>query len=84
MDVQRTTTTWQFAPDGSCRRTIETFSLLEGFPRTTERNCTFQLDVNDLVITFVGDTTAIRFRVAFEGFSPERLLLDGIVFDRIA
>ena len=40
-DLQTWTTTWRFDADGSCLQTNVTESLAEGFPRTTERSCTY-------------------------------------------
>ena len=82
-DVQTTTVTWRFDANGICSRAIQTLSLVEGVPRVTVRACREELSGSDLLITFEGDSAANRFSVAFAGFSPDRLLLDGFEYHRI-
>jgi hypothetical protein len=83
-DLQRTTTTWRFDADGSCAETVATLDLIEDIPRSETHPCTWRPDVTDVAITFAGATAEVRFSVAFDGFSPDRLLLDGLLFDRVA
>jgi len=40
-DIQTWTTTWRFELGGDCLQTVETESLAEGFPRVTQRACSF-------------------------------------------
>lgn len=80
-DVQTWTTTWQFDAEGTCRQTIVTESLAEGFPRTTERRCTWSAGGGQVTITFAGGGT-LTFDFSFAGFSPDRLVLDGYEYER--
>lgn len=82
VDVVTTTTRWRFAADGTCRRTITSFSVVEGFPRTSVRDCTWTTGVLDVTITFAGADPA-TFDLAFAGFDPDRLVLDGFEYRRI-
>lgn len=82
-DLQTWTTTWQFDEDGTCRQTVVTESLAEGFPRTTERACTWTVNGSQVTIAFLGAGT-LTFEFSFAGFSPDRLVLDGFEYQRIA
>ena len=82
-DLQTWTTTWQFDAGGTCRQTVVTESLAEGFPRTTERACTFVVNGSDVAISFLGGGT-LTFPFSFAGFSPDRLVLDGFEYQRQA
>ncbi|HUQ15341.1 MAG TPA: hypothetical protein VM094_04765 [Gemmatimonadales bacterium] len=82
-DIQTWTTTWRFEPDGTCLQTVETESLAEGFPRTTERPCTFVARDFDVSIAFAGGGTLV-FEYSFADFSPDRLILDGFEYERLA
>jgi len=82
-DLQTWTTTWRFDPDGACRQTIIIESLAEGFPRTTERACTWVATGGEVTISFVGGGT-LSFDFSFAGFSPDRLVLDGFEYQRQA
>jgi hypothetical protein len=81
-DVQRWTTTWDFAAGGDCRKTAVTLSLVEGFPRTTVRDCRWTFDGRSIVLEFV-DGGRSTFAVSFAGFDPNRLLLDDLEFARV-
>jgi hypothetical protein len=82
-DVQTWTTTWRFDADGSCHQTIVTESLAEGIPRTRERDCTFTVNGSNVDITFAGgEMMSLEF--SFAGFSPNRLVLDGFEYERLA
>jgi len=82
-DVQTWTTTWHFAPENRCHFTRETESLAEGFPRITERACSFSINGRELTISFTdGGTLVTEF--TFASFSPDRLVLDGFEYERIA
>jgi hypothetical protein len=83
-DLRRNTTTWRFDADGACEETVETLDLIEDIPRTETHACTYRVDATDVVITFTGATADVRFTIQFDGFSPQRLVLDGLLFDRIA
>ncbi len=82
-DVQTWTTTWRFIEGGGCHQTRETESLSEGFPRITERPCTFAIDGRELVVTFTGGGTLVA-EFSFALFNPDRLVLDGFEYERIA
>lgn len=82
-DLVTTTVHWRFGPDGFCRRTITTFSAVEGFPRTTEVDCQYDIGPLEITITFsTGDTGT--FALSFPGFDPDRMLLDGFEYRRVA
>jgi hypothetical protein len=81
-DLQTWTSTWRFEPDGDCRETVETESLVEGFPRGTERACTFVVRDFDVTIDFAdGGTLVLEY--SFADFSPDRLILDGFEYQRL-
>jgi hypothetical protein len=82
-DLQTWTTTWQFDEGGTCRQTVVTESLAEGFPRTTERACTFAVNGSEVTISFAGGGT-LTFPFSFAGLSPDRLVLDGFEYQRLA
>jgi len=82
-DIQTWTTTWRFDPDGACLQTVETESLAEGVSRTTERPCTFVAGDFEVTITFTGAGT-LEFEYSFADFSPDRLILDGFEYERVA
>lgn len=82
-DIQTWTTTWQFADDGTCRQTQETESLVEAVPRTTQRSCTFTIDGDDVTVSFNGGGV-LTMAFSFAGFSPDRLVLDGFEYQRLA
>jgi hypothetical protein len=82
-DLMTVTTTWEFGPDGSCRRTVRSFSVIEGVPRTTIRGCRFAVLNASLAITF-DDGGSTSFSFGFAAQSPSRLLLGDLEFARVA
>jgi hypothetical protein len=82
-DLQRWTTTWRFDATGTCRQTIVTESLAEGFPRASERGCTYRTDVSNVAVTYA-DGGTVTFDFSFAGFSPDRLILDGFEYQRLS
>lgn len=82
-DIQTWTTTWRFEPDGTCLQTVQTESLAEGFPRVTERPCTFVAGDFEVTVAFAGGGT-LEFAYSFADFSPDRLILDGFEYERLA
>jgi hypothetical protein len=82
-DLQTWTTTWRFDPAGTCRQTVITESLAEGFPRTTERTCTWTTNIGEVAISFVGGGT-VTFAFSFAALDPDRLVLDGFEYQRLA
>jgi hypothetical protein len=81
-DLQTWTTTWVFDAEDTCRQTVITESLAEGFPRTTERSCTWRVNDGQVLISFVGGGT-LAFDFSFAGLSPDRLILDGFEYQRL-
>ncbi len=82
-DVQTWTTTWRFDAEGTCRQTVVVESLAEGFPRTTDRTCTFTISGSKITISYTGGGD-LTFDFSFAGFSPDMLVLDGFSYQRIA
>jgi len=81
-DIQAWATTWRFESDGRCLQVVETRSTAEGFPRITERPCTFVAGDLELTIAFTGGGTLV-FEYSFADFSPDRLILDGFEYERL-
>ena len=82
-DIQRQTTFWFFGSNGTCRRTVETYSVLADQTFTSEVDCTFTTGSGDVSIIFDGNTIPVTFRWSMADFSRDRLDLDGVVYDRI-
>jgi hypothetical protein len=82
-DVQRHTVTWTFNSGGTCRRVVEIYSVLEDRTLTTSVNCSFTSGGGEVAITYAGSSTAVSFSWSLEHFSPDRLILDGVIYDRI-
>jgi hypothetical protein len=83
-DFQTVTTTWTFAADGDCSRTVSTLSALEGIPLTETRACRFSLGNFQLLIIFEGATAAVPLDFRFAGVSATRLILAGLEFQKIS
>jgi hypothetical protein len=81
-DLQTCTTTWRFEADGGCHQTVVTESLAEGFPRVTERPCTYTVGNGEIAVGFLGGGT-LEMEFAFAGFSPDRLILEGFEYARL-
>lgn len=82
-DLQTWTTTWRFDEDGGCHQRVETESLVEGFPRLTERECTYVAGDFEVTVSFLGGG-ALELTYGFADFSPNRLVLDGFEYERLA
>jgi hypothetical protein len=82
-DLQTWTTTWRFDASGSCRQTTVVESIVEGFPRTTDRACSWTTNGGTVAITFVGGGT-LTFAFSFAALDPDRLVLDGFEYQRLA
>jgi hypothetical protein len=82
-DVQAWSTTWEFEPNGTCLQTVVTQSQAEGFPRETRRPCTFVAGDFEVSISFSGGGTLV-LEYTLAGFSPDRLILDGFEYQRLA
>ena len=81
-DLQTWTTTWRFDADGTCRQTVVTESLAEGFPRTTERACTWTINGGRGRDQPSWAAATLTFDFSFAGLSPDRLVLDGFEYQR--
>ena len=82
-DLLTTTVHWLFDADGSCVRSITTFSANEGFPRTELRECTWSLGPGEITIR-IGTDPESTFDAGFGGFDPNLLILDGFEYRRVA
>ena len=82
-DVQRHTVTWTFGAGGSCHRELEIYSVLEDRTLVTTVDCTFRSGAGDVAITYEGNSSAVSFQWSLEHFSRDRLILDGVTYDRI-
>jgi hypothetical protein len=82
-DIQAWATTWRFESDGRCTQMVETRSMAEGFSRITRRPCTFVARDFDVSVAFTGGGTLV-FEYSFADFSPDRLILDGFEYERLA
>jgi hypothetical protein len=82
-DLQTWTTIWRFEDDGTCLQRSERESLVEGFPRIRERPCTFVADASEVSVTFEGGGV-LEMAYDFAGFSPDRLVLEGFEYERLA
>lgn len=82
-DLQTTTVLWQLAADLTCRRTVTTLLVSEGIPRTTVRDCDYLPGINSVTVTFPGSLPA-TFTVSFAAFDPDRLVLDGMEYERVS
>lgn len=82
-DLQTWTTTWRFEADGTCRLTTERESSVEGFPRVTDRTCTYVVTGAEIAVRFAGGGT-LEMEYDFAGFSPDRLVLNGFEYERLA
>lgn len=81
-DLQTRTITWRFEAGGDCRRTIVSESLVEGFPRSTVRDCTYVPAAFDIAVTFTDIAEAVSLSYSFAGLSSDRLVLDGLEYIR--
>ena len=81
--LQTVTTTWALNPGGTCQRRIITYSNLVGSSDTTTRGCTFRMANFAIDVTFSGATGPVRYPYDFPGFSPTRLLLGGVEYQKL-
>ena len=82
-DLQTWTTTWHFDAGGRCDQTVVVESVAEGFPRVTERGCTYAAGDFEITVHFEGGGV-LELEYAFAGFSTDRLVLDGFEYERLA
>lgn len=81
-DIQQQTTTWTFRADGSCARIVSTYSTLEDRTLTTTSTCVWWADGSTVSVQYTGNTGAVTFAWSLAGFSPDRLVLDGVEYVR--
>lgn len=81
-DVISQTTEWAFDSAGACQRTITTFDAVEGFPRSTRRDCTWETGVQEITLHW-SDGEVNTFSLTFAAFDPDRMVLDGLEYQRI-
>lgn len=82
-DIISQTTEWEFDSQGGCQRTITTFDAAEGFPRATSRDCTWETGVQDITLHW-SDAEVNTFSLTFAAFDPDRMVLDGLEYQRIS
>jgi len=75
--------TWTFTSGGTCRRVVSIYSTLQDQTLTTTAGCTFLSSGGQVAVTFDGRTSAVNFSWTLEHFSADRLILDGVTYDRI-
>lgn len=81
-DIVTTTIHWLFDADGTCVRVITSMSANEGIPRTRIRECTWRLGPAEITLRLGTDAEA-TFPLEFGGFDPNRLILDGLEYQRV-
>ena len=82
-DLQTWTTTWRFDQDGGCHRRIEAESMAEGVPHQSDQGCTYLAGDFEVTVTFDGGGI-LELEYSFADFSPDRLVLDGFEYERLA
>ncbi|HET8650146.1 MAG TPA: hypothetical protein VFL95_08905 [Gemmatimonadales bacterium] len=82
-DLQRWTTTWLFQNDSLCRRTTETLSMVEGFPRTQVEDCQWRPNGPAITVRFDQQADSVVFDYRF-GTSSDQLILGGFEFQRVS
>lgn len=83
-DVQTWTTVWTFRSDNTCMIDKTLRSLALEFPQVTIRPCRYAILSTDLGITWTdaaGGTATVPF--SFAAFSPDRLVLEGLEYERL-
>ncbi len=83
-DVQTWTTVWTFGADGTCHLEKTFRSIAFVTPETTDRDCRFGIEQNDLVITYDDNGTIQRLPFSFAASSRDRLVLEGLEYERLA
>lgn len=82
-DFQTWTTEWTYDADGSCllRKTFR--SLLLAFPQVTARPCTFSLSAFIISVQFLDTGMVQPLDFSFPASSRDRMILEGLTYDRI-
>jgi hypothetical protein len=81
-DLQTVTTRWDFAASGSCRKSVRTFSTLDGMITLSSEACTWSFQNQSVVIQFTDTMSVSSFSLDFPGFQRDVILLGGIEFRR--
>lgn len=82
-DLQRITTRWHFAADGSCNQTVTTYSQLADQTTATSRRCTWSSNGRTLYVHYQDATVVVTFPYTNVDFRTDALLLGGIQFVRV-
>lgn len=82
-DIEVSTTTWFFDAQQTCRQEIETELGSEGIPRGVSRTCTFAVEGEELVVTWIDDLSVVRYDYEFPGVDGNQLILNVTTFDRV-
>ena len=81
-DIVTTTIHWLFDADGTCVRVITSMSANEGIPRSQIRECSWRIGPAEITLRLGTDPEA-TFPLEFGGFDPNRLILDGLEYQRV-
>lgn len=81
-DFVTTTIHWLFDADGTCVRVITSISAVEGIPRTQIRECTWRIGPAEITLR-LGTDPETTFSLEFGAFDPNRLILDGLEYQRV-
>ena len=82
-DIVTQTTEWAFDSVGGCQRTITTLDAVEGIPRVNRRDCTWETGVQEITLHW-SDGEVTTFSLTFAAFDPDRMVLDGLEYQRIS
>jgi hypothetical protein len=82
-DLQQWETEWRFGADRRCRFDRTTFSVVEGIRRTVTRSCSY-IDRGDALEVRYDETgNTERLPYQFPAFDRNRLILEGVEYERI-
>jgi hypothetical protein len=82
-DIQTWTTRWEFRADRTCTWRQRVVSALEGIPREELRTCEW-VDANGEITVTWDDTGGVDImEYSFAAFDRDRLLLQGVEYQRI-
>lgn len=81
-DFVTTAIHWLFDADGTCVRVITSTSANEGIPRTEVRECTWRVGPAEITLA-IGTDPESTFPLEFGGFDPDRIILDGLEYQRV-
>ena len=83
-DLQKWTTVWYFGRNQHCHFARTTISLVEGIPRTVERDCSFSFGDRVVIITFTETGITQELPYSFPTTSRDKMLLEGIEYERVS